>query len=202
LTFWESIAMHLPVRFKCHCHALSLPLSLLILSAAAAAGAQAQDSGWRDRDGRAVANSAAMKSEAGFSASLLVTADADWQQKWNTPAQTTPSFKKAEVVRYGEKVTVLIFFANPKVDAQGGVKVRCDIKVTQPGGVVSSNQTGLPCFEGILGGAPTNIYLSQQRLEFLGDATDPVGKWVIDVTVHDEHRPLGVALQTGFELKP
>ncbi|MFL6707366.1 MAG: hypothetical protein ACJ8HI_04080 [Massilia sp.] len=178
---------------------LLLPLAVLMLSAANAG--YAQDSGWRGSDGQPVANSASMRSEGEFGATLLVTPDADWEQKWNTPVHTIPSFKQTEVVKYGDKVTVLIFFANPKLDAQGSVNVRCDIKVFGPAGAVTSEQKDLRCFDGPLKGSPTNVYLSRPAVVFSGDATDPPGKWIIKVNIRDENRPVGLDLQTGFELK-
>ena len=96
--------------------------------------AQSQSGFWRDETGKPVTETESMKSRNGFGGALLVTTDEDWEQKWNTPPETRPSFTKAEVVPYGKKIFILSFFSTPKLDASGAANVRCDYTVLSPKG--------------------------------------------------------------------
>ena len=142
-----------------------------------------------------------MKSKSDFAGSLLVTLDADWEKKWNTPPETKPNFNKAEVVPYGKKAFILTFFANPLKDANGNANVKCDLKISDPKGKVSLEQRGMVCFAGRLAGNPYNLYLSAPVIAFSGDPGDPPGTWVVNVNLRDENRNVGLPLRTTFQLK-
>ena len=108
----------------------------------------AAEVGWRSRDGKPVENTASQRSVQGFGGWLVVTPDADWEQKWNTPKENTPSFNTADEVHQGETLTILVFFANPRLDQQRHLKVTCDIRVTRPDKTLSLNERGVACAEG------------------------------------------------------
>lgn len=166
-----------------------------------AAPALAQAPGWKGADGKPAPETEAMKSKDGFAGSLLVTLDEDWQQKWNTPPQTKPSFTMAETVPYGKKVFVLTFFSNPKLDAQGNANVRCDLQIAAPGGKVTLDQKDVTCFAGKIAGSPYNLYLSAPVIAFSGDPGDPVGTWEVRVVLRDAVRDVALPLKTSFGLK-
>lgn len=102
--------------------------------------------GWIDGDGKAVPQTDAMKSRDGFAASLLVTSDADWRAKWETPADTTPNFTEASDVRLGGELFVLTFLSNPQLDEDGAAKVHCDVRMLRPDGSTSADERDVPCF--------------------------------------------------------
>lgn len=160
-----------------------------------------QPSGWRDRGGQVIPNSDSMKTVAGFAGTLLVTTDEDWKQKWETPPDTTPNFNRAEDVPYGKRVYVLIFFANPKPDASGEVKVNCDLQITSPTGKVTFQQNGMSCFVGKIAGSLTNMYLSSPVLAFSGDPGDPAGTWLVQAKLRDEVRAVELPLRYEFRLR-
>jgi hypothetical protein len=56
---------------------------------------------WRTPDGTAIPDTPARKAINGFGASLVITADADWQAKWETPSDVTPNFTEAKSVSTG-----------------------------------------------------------------------------------------------------
>ena len=93
--------------------------------------------GWRNKDGKIVPNSDNMKSIKGFGGWLLITSDADWEEKWNTPTYVSPNFNEASNVSYGQKLTILTFFINPKVSDQGTINITCGVKITRPDNKVS-----------------------------------------------------------------
>ncbi|MGH8195139.1 MAG: hypothetical protein ACREQ8_12165 [Woeseiaceae bacterium] len=159
-----------------------------------------QETFWKDKDGNPVPDTAAMKSEKGFGGWLVVTADHDWEQKWQTPSDTTPYFSEASTVAIGERIMTLIFFANPMVGEDGIVEVRCDLKVVRPDGTVSIDVSDSECFKGPIDGPPANVRLSTGLLGFIGEPGDPLGVWVTDVKLTDMVRGVSLELRTTFEL--
>lgn len=169
----------------------------LLFSVAASAFAD-ETMGWR-QDGKPVQNEEARKSIKGFGAALIITPDIDWEAKWNTPADTSPRFSTVDKLKIGSEATILIFFANPKLNLDGNVNVTCDVKITRPNNKVTENK-GLRGFAGKLQGATINTYLTESIIKFVGEPSDPIGEWIIDVTVHDNYRQVSVPLRAKFEL--
>jgi hypothetical protein len=137
----------------------------------------------------------------GFGGWVLVTSDANWQAKWETPSSTMPTFTVARDVARGKKVFALIFFANPQLDRAKQANVTCDIEMTRPDGSVSTRQSDQVCFSGALQGDPHDTYLSVPVIGFVGDPGDPAGTWRIRVTLKDNNRHVSVPLQTSFNLR-
>jgi hypothetical protein len=172
-------------------------LAALFLAAQCAAAA---DSPWHTPDGKPVPDSDAMKGANGFGASLVLTPDADWQAKWNTPPDTAPRFRTTSRVKVGEKVTLLIFILNPKVGANGEVDVRCDIAIRKPDGSVATAEKDLACLRGALQGDPRHVRLAVPVVAFEGEASDPLGQWRVEVSVKDALRDTTLPLKVLFTL--
>jgi hypothetical protein len=176
-------------------------ISLALLAGlSVATSAQAQAPVWKGADGKPVQETEAMKSKDGFAGSLLVTSDEDWQQKWDTPAETKPSFTQASTVAYGKKIFVLTFFSNPKPNAQGLVNIRCDMQLIAPNGEVKLDQKDVTCFAGKIAGSPFNLYRVAPVLAFSGDPGDPAGTWQVRMSVRDAVRNVTLPLSTSFSL--
>ena len=159
----------------------------------------AQASGWRDRQGHALPESDAAKSHEGFSASVIITSDRDWQAKWNTPRETVPGFRSTKEVALGGELNILTFLANPLVDPNTDMTdVACDLVVERPDGTLSADEHDQPCFKVKLPGDPKNIYLSNATIKFTADATDPLGTWLVRITVKDRLRKVELRLKTFF----
>lgn len=173
----------------------ALILSLLIGPCMAGSGT------WRDETGKPAAENEAMKSRNDFAGALQATTDEDWAQKWDTPPDTRPSFTKAETVPYGKKVFVLMLFANPLLDAQGNVNVRCDFRLLDPSGKVTLAQKDLKCFAGPIAGRVQNMRLSEPVVGFVGDPGDPAGVWAAEVVLRDAVRNVDLPLRTTFTLR-
>ena len=101
----------------------------------------AEDRFWRDENGNLAPNTEARSAVSGFGGSLVVTSDADWRSKWETPSNTVPHFTEAKAVARGKHIFILIFFANPKLTEKGTADLVCDIDVTRPDGSSSVHQT-------------------------------------------------------------
>lgn len=142
-----------------------------------------------------------MTSRDGFGGSLLITLDDDWKEKWDTPPENKPSFRKADVIPYGKKVYVLTFFANPKTDSANKANIRCDIQITAPTGKIAMSQKDLTCFSGTITGRLYNTYLSDPVIAFSGDPGDPPGRWIVEVSLRDAHRDVALPLKSSFQLR-
>jgi hypothetical protein len=164
------------------------------------AGSEAENNAWISRDGKPVPNSDAMKSVRGFGGWLMVTPDADWKEKWNTSPDTAPTFRGASTVEYGERLTILTFFSNPKTDAGGAIQVLCDIKLTRPDGSVPIDPKGIDCASGKLQGNSRNVRLTSAVIDFIGEDGDPPGVWRIEVNLTDKNRNVTVPLKAEFTL--
>jgi hypothetical protein len=161
----------------------------------------AADGVWRSSDGTLVPDTEARKSINGFGAWLVVTSDQDWQAKWNTPPHVIPRFTEAKDVKREGKLTILIFFVNPKPDARNVVNVRCDIKVVRPDRSVSVNAKDLSCMEGELEGSPYNVRRAAPVINFVGEPKDPLGEWRVEVSVTDALRGTSVPVRASFNLQ-
>ncbi|MCG7994431.1 MAG: hypothetical protein JAZ06_03290 [Candidatus Thiodiazotropha taylori] len=160
----------------------------------------AEAEGWIDREGNPLPNADNMKSVDGFGGWLIVTPDHDWESKWNTPPETTPHFSEASEVAYGEKLTILTIFGNPKVNESGNINIRCDIQVLRPDGSASADMEDIDCAVGKLQGNPRNVRLTQAIISFVGEESDPAGTWIVNVTLTDRNRRVSLPLTSKFEL--
>lgn len=180
---------------------LALLSFALLWSLSITAAAQSPAPFWKDAQGKPLQETDAMKSRDGFAGSVLVTPDEDWRAKWDTPPETKPSFSMAGTVPYGKKVFVLVFFSNPKLDAQGNANVRCDFQVAAPDGKLTLDEKDATCYAGRIAGSPYNLYLSAPVIAFSGDPGDPAGTWEVRVVLRDAVRDVTLPLKTRFELK-
>ncbi|MGG6343999.1 hypothetical protein ACQ5SA_12210 [Stenotrophomonas indicatrix] len=157
--------------------------------------------GWIDSNGKAVPQTDTMKSKDGFAASLLVTSDADWQAKWETPPETTPGFTEASEVQLGGELFLLIFLSNPQLDEYRVPKVHCDLRMLRPDGSTSVDERDVPCFTAALPGPPTLLYMTNLHLKFVAEAGDPKGTWTAQVVVRDLLRNVSLPLQARFDVR-
>jgi hypothetical protein len=176
-------------------------MPILAMVAFLAAGtALAADVGWRDRNGQPVPETEAQRSVSGFGGWLLVTSDKDWEEKWSTPSEVTPTYTTAEDLHVGSQVAILILFVNARADTKGDVRVLCDLRVTRPNRTVSVDVKNADCYTGPLQGDPYSLRMTTQYLVFKGESTDPLGTYIVDVKLHDKTAKISVPLRTHFVL--
>jgi hypothetical protein len=156
---------------------------------------------WHDKQGNPAPATESMRSIQDFGGSLIVTSDLDWQKKWNTPVEVTPEWHTVTTVKQGQEVVILTFFSNPKLNDERLANISCDIKVIQPDGVVASNHPDLVCFRGEIKGSTYNIYLAEPVMNFIGEPTDPIGMWTVEVTLKDNIRKVVLPMKTTFTLE-
>ncbi|MET0378283.1 MAG: hypothetical protein ABW049_04750 [Spongiibacteraceae bacterium] len=154
---------------------------------------------WRDQQGRPAADTDDRKSVDGFGGWVVVTSDANWKEKWETPSDTTPSFTLAKNIRRDEQIFVLTFLANPPLSTDGRAEVMCDIEIIKPNGEPSTHQENVACFKASTID-PRLTYLSAAVIEFTSDQDDPSGEWSVRITLRDTVRGVALPLQTSFVL--
>jgi len=170
-----------------------LLLALLIIPHAYAEGYLGRElSSWPQTESRKV--------KKDFAAWLLVTPNLDWQERWDTPPDTTPYFDVAKEVHLGESLVILTFFTNPAITENRHSYVKCSLKVTRPDGSLSVPKQEFDCINGILNGNPRNIRLSPAAIQFTAEKTDPLGVWIVDVTLEDTVRNVTLNLTTTYEM--
>lgn len=158
------------------------------------------EGGWVAKDGTRIPNSDNQKSINGFGGYLVVTPDEDWAEKWNTPVLNIPYFSETKEVHYGEKLTILPFYINPKADQSGNISIYCNIRITKPTGKTSIDQNNIPCAVEKLNGDPRNVRLTQTVIHYIGEEKDPAGQWIVELTIIDKNRNISVPLKTTFTL--
>jgi hypothetical protein len=173
----------------------------LLVGLALGTSALAQEAGWRDAHGQPVPETEARRSVNGLGGFLLVTPDANWREKWDTPANTVPHFNEAKTVERGQQVFVLIFFSNPKKRGDGRADLTCDLDAVRPDGSVSSHQENAVCYQGELRGDAYAMYLATPVIGFTGDPDDPAGTWTVRVSLKDNVSKTVLPLKTSFTLK-
>ena len=172
----------------------------LAISVAIALPARCQV-GWKDDKGYRATDTDSRKSVNGFGGWVLVTSDANWRAKWETPSSSVPSFTEAKTVTKGQQVYVLAFFSNPLLDNSGDADVTCDLDITRPDGTSSLHQTDVSCFKGKIKESANHLFLSAPVIGFTGEAGDKAGKWVVRIALKDNVRGTVVPLSTYFILK-
>jgi hypothetical protein len=157
--------------------------------------------GVRDAQGNLLPDTLSTQTVGDFSASMLVTADPNWQQKWETPPEVAPQFEPATEVSVGGDLYILAFVVNPKLDDAGMTNVRCDLRLMRPDGSLSGDERDLPCFITRLETDPRLVYLTSIGVKFTAEAGDEKGTWKAAITVRDMNRNVTLPLQSSFELK-
>jgi len=175
-------------------------LAITSLLSLLAGNAWAQSPLWRDAEGKPLPESPSRRSEDGFAGSVVLTTDADWKEKWETPADSKPTLTVVEKIGFGKTVTLLIFFSNAKRDGAGEVNVRCDLSMVDPSGKTTVLKKDAVCHDGLLAGPATNLYLSRPVVAMSFEAGDVPGAWSFDVILRDQVRNLSLPLRTTIEL--
>ena len=162
----------------------------------------AENFGWRDQDGRPVPNTDAMKTINGFGGWLVVTPDKDWEEKWNTPAENIPHFNEAKDVSYGQELTILIFFTNPRADKNGLMNITCDIQVIRPDETYSIDAKDVSCanWEAPPEQYKYNLLLTQAVIKYVGEPSDLPGTWKVKINLKDKNSGIEIPLRTEFYL--
>ena len=156
---------------------------------------------WKDSNGNPYPDTESRRSVGEFGGSLLITSDPDWEKKWDTSPETIPVFNEAKVATQGKWIFTLIFFANPKLNANHEANITCDLKVIRPDGTESINQQDIVCFQGRLKGESNHLYHAAPVINFIGEPGDPTGIWTVDITLKDNLRKVVVPLKAAFTLR-
>lgn len=134
-------------------------------------------------------------------ATILVTPDKDWQEKWNTPQDTMPYFNAASEVGKGGSLFLITFFVNPGIDEAGHADLACDISLTAPDGTLAIRQDDVGCFSKATVIEPGITYMTDTTVSFEPDGTEPKGVWTYRVLLNDRIAGVVVPLETSFTVR-
>jgi len=138
--------------------------------------------------------------ENGFQAWLLITADQNWREKWDSPQEEIPRFTETDSVRLGGSISILTFYANPSVKDDNTLLLHCDIRMLYPDGTVSFAQNDIVCGDGERRGKPSNVRLSYAIIDFFAEIDDPPGVWTVEVDLRDMNSGKTLQLRKQFQL--
>lgn len=137
----------------------------------------------------------------GFGAMVVVTADPQWKRKWSAPTSRVPRVAPAKGLRIGEKVWALLFLTNPLQDEKGNVDVTCDLRMIRPNGRISEHRDVKALRKKTIP-VPGQTYMSEFVLTMVGEEKDPVGEWVVEFVVRDRKRGVEVPVVSRYTLLP
>lgn len=178
-----------------------MKIAVLILTVFCSLNAMAFEGVYLGPDKSTWPNTESRKTKNDFAAWLIATPDRDWKEKWNTPPDTVPHFSEVEKLKVGEQLVILTFFTNPKTDNEQQTKVICSLKVTRPDSSISADQKDFPCLFGKLNENPNYIRMSPAVIQFVGEETDPLGEYIVEVEVYDAMRETTLHLVKKFTLE-
>jgi hypothetical protein len=167
-----------------------LPVSLLV----------AQDANsWR-KDGKAVADTANMKSKNGFGAQLFLTESAQFFEDWSKPETPKLTTLEKEKARRNTPVFTAILIVDPGTDASGAANVTCDIVVRKPDGTVYGEQKDVIGWKGKYIAPAHNLQLTEGRMGIRIEPKDPSGIYTVEAIVRDNIKKVKLPLKATFEI--
>lgn len=78
----------------------------------------------------------------------------------------------------------------------------CDVRIRRADGSLAIDAKGVSCLDGSTEAPPGRITLALPQIVFEGEDSDPLGHWIIDVTLMDRHRPVTLPLRRLVTLEP
>jgi hypothetical protein len=171
------------------------PILAVLLALGLAQPAAAQ---WRDPQGKPLPQTPAMQSKDGFSAMVIVTDDAKWKEKLQTPEADTPRFREVREVHLGGTLHILTAFAGMGIDAEGKAHIECSAEMKLPDGSVARSQPWIACGDGEVKGAQNSVRLLPLQLAFTGEESDPEGVYPVVIRVRDKVRGVELELKSDF----
>lgn len=136
-----------------------------------------------------------------FSGKIVPTKDSNWQKEWAKPRGEIPYIQQANEVTKSDELSILIFFAGAKADYNGKLNIQCDIEIIKADKSIEFKETNLDCFSDVIKGNPNDVYLSKAILNFKAAPKDPLGNWIINVSLRDINSGSKVNLKSEFKLK-
>ena len=172
----------------------------LLLAAFLALSVAADDAGWRDSEGKPLADTGARRFANGFGAWLIAR---------SSPATAPPSQSRARladavanekrVLARGEALVPVIFVLNAGRDASGNADVSCGLRFTRPDGS-EERSYALRCVTGPIEGGTEDLRQAPVPIEFFATPEDAAGTWSIEAVVYDRVRDRTITVATSFEL--
>lgn len=116
--------------------------------------------------GLAVAEPSQSETNGSFSviAAVLPMSGEEFDAAWNTSRETSPNFDAKDTLPVGQEVHSVVMFAGATLN-EGRAVLKCKTEVLFPDGQSQTVFDGV-CFDDLLPGPATVIYLSNSRIGF------------------------------------
>ncbi|MFZ5635259.1 MAG: hypothetical protein ACOY82_01595 [Pseudomonadota bacterium] len=185
---------------------------LLFAALLAATGAAAAQ--WRDREGRAVAETPSQRYEKGFGAMLRIATLAEserFHEEWyNTATEHAPTLATTDTAVRGDTVSILILYAGcapqgaDEADIAAG-RIACpamlDLRVFAPDGTVYAHPEEMPLAQDQPAGPAGIVQLSPVEVRMQFEPQDPLGVYRVEARIDEPERDAVLELSTSIELK-
>lgn len=138
----------------------------------------------------------------GFYAAALLTGDKDWRAKWRGGAHAAlPDVAAAPSLGPGQGADLLVFFAHPLTDNEGGAHINCELRVTQPDGKIAHMPLAR-CFDDRPAGAEGDLQrtVMHARIDVTPKMARGVWRVALDLTDVVAHRT--VPLSFCYRIAP
>lgn len=136
----------------------------------------------------------AVKEIGKFKAFAAFVKDEDWKEKWYTPSDNV-NFSTTDSIRVGEELTFLVGFANPTRDADGRIKILCDLEITRSDGSSGGSAHQIECASPDLPVATNRIVPTYLSVTIKSDPAEPVGDILFKAAVIDAVADLRLELE-------
>ena len=136
--------------------------------------------------------------EPGFVALAFLISDSTFFERWQRPEP--PEIRDDTRYNRGETAYPILIFQTDAVDESGNANLSYDLSVTKPDGSAYSGTplTGVLAWEG----APPPAYsLSLGQVNIVIEDDDPVGRYSVELTIHDNVRGTSAPLSLSFEVE-
>lgn len=189
-------------------------IAALVACFAAALAAPDVAAQWRDREGRAVAETPSQRYDKGFGAMLRIATLAEserFHEEWyNTAAEHAPTLATTDTAVRGDIVSILILYAGcaPRETSDEDIaagKVACpamlDLRILAPDGTEYGHPEETSLAQNQPAGPPGIVQLSPVEVRIRFEPEDPLGVYRIEARIDEPERDVLLTLSTSIELK-
>jgi len=141
-----------------------------------------------------------VKVNSGFGAQLWLTDDTNFFKKWNVPSPGF-TFRKVNIAKRGEPILVVMFIANPGVNAKGLCDVTCDITVRAPDGAIYGEKKNMNCWKDLPAPPSGDIQVTQGTMGIKIEDKDKAGRYTVEANIRDNVKGAPILLEQYFDVE-
>lgn len=154
--------------------------------------------GWIDREGRPLPESGSRKSVGDFGAQLVLVGDEQVLfERWATPSESV-HVPTVDRVHVDEAINAFVIFSGCAADVSGNCRVSMRFRVLDPDGSVYAATPPMEVWHDKPAPPGRSLELSVEYLKIIIEPTDPLGRYVVQVQVRDDHSGAILQLEDAF----